>query len=142
MPKHRSTPMPGMPFRHPLCPLRRSSTSLVLPVHSRRVWGNAPPRRTYLQLPHARAARGMTPGRLFRSLSSMDQMPDGDGHTGATVQLGYACHPLPGCAARASSLRVVPCALRVVKGISRIGSSPQLGWTCSGRRDAARGGGR
>ena len=136
-------PWPRHFHRHLLYP--RPNVSRECP--RARLWlrgSPPPPLHVYPTLPprlHARAAQARLPRRLFRPLPDMDQMPGRDNRTRGTVLSGQVCDSIPGGAARTSSLRVVPCALRAVKGMASTGSSRQL---CRrhNRSDIARGGGR
>lgn len=110
-----------------------------------------PPLRVYPPLPppaprlHARAAQARVPRRLFRPLPGMDQMPRRGNRTRGTEPSGQVCNPMSDDAARTSSLRVVPCVLRAVKGMASTGSSrwePRLLFRRHNGSDTARGGGR
>lgn len=115
---------------------------------------SSPPLHAYPPLPppaprlHARAAQAISPRRLFRSLPGMDQMPGKGDRTRSTELSGQDCNPVSDDAARTSSLRVVPCALRAVKGMQGMASTGSSGRTprqlCRrhNRGDTAWGGGQ
>ena len=94
---------------------------------------------------HARAAQARLPRRLFRPLPGMDQMSRRGNRTMDTEPSGQDCNPMSDDTARTSSLRVVPCALRAVKGMASTGSSqrtPRQLCRQHSRIDTAQGGGR
>ena len=94
---------------------------------------------------HARAAQARSPRRLFRPLPGMDQMLGKGDRTRSTEPSGQDCNPMSDDTARTSSLRVVPCALRAVKGMASTGSSqrtPRQLCRQHSRIDTAQGGGR
>ncbi len=109
---------------------------------------SSPPLHAYPPLPpclHARAAQARSPRRLFRPLPGIDQMTGKGDRTRSTEPSGQDCNPMSDDAARTSSLRVVPCALRAVKGTASAGSSRRTPFQLCRRHnrgDTARGGGQ
>ena len=97
---------------------------------------------------HARAAQARLPRRLFRPLPGMDQMSRRGNRTRDTEPSGQDCNPMSDDTARTSSLRVVPCALRAVKGMPGMASTgssrrtPRQLCRRHNRGDTARGGGQ